>query len=729
MTFFLKDFDPAAQPPRRGPDTRPSRFLEGWGAAASRMMRDTNASFQRQREVVAEQDGAALAAARRLGVNGLRPLIDERNRKAAEMGMPSQMVDAQTAEEMAAALGPNGSKAILDLARQAAEREPERWRDIDLTDEGIQARVSERRRAEDQDEADSLAMMTPGERAAAELLGGMVGAIADVRQIPFMLVSGGGSLLSMMGRAALANAAAEAVTLPSMYDTAAELNKPDPNPLQQMAFGALGGAAFTGIFEGLPMAARRGLAYYRDRQTITPVEGVDPVHQSAAIQAAEGALANGEDPVFAADAILSRPEAVQVVPPEGVPVVTTEPLIPPKPTQIIPENIPDDAALAQQAVDVLRATDSRVKRPLSDWIKSSPKRGEDFRIDPAGPLGQELKARGVTSRTYPGLFKKGGRGDLEDLVASEMEETFPGISAAAGVDAGYLDARGLAEVLIRDAQGDASWLYSRADVMAAEKAAFDMENPNRTAVQDYQEGLRAPDGFFVDKMAYDFAGGDVEGSIARDFDRWSQERGFDTILTPGERQEILAQLSKDGGDAEYLVERALERERDYVDGPENPAADQFARMGQGGGEPPWPDPREASGGAAGAGRGQPAFERTPAGDQSVIPGIDPITERQRLEAGQQQRLGGAPRGPDSEIGGLFDPADKVRADLFDDPGGPKARPAQDAMREAMRDTVEADDFVVDLGTGPRSARSLLDEMDGDDEFAAVLDACGKRRTE
>ena len=53
--------------------------------------------------------------------------------------------------------------------------------------------------------------------------------------------------------------------------------------------------------------------------------------------------------------------------------------------------------------------------------------------------------------------------------------------------------------------------------------------------------------------------------------------------------------------------------------------------------------------------------------QRTIEGVKPITQRERLEAAQNKPLSAQSRASDTEIGGLFDPADPFRsvADLFD----------------------------------------------------------------
>jgi len=102
-------------------------------------------------------------------------------------------------------------------------------------------------------------------------------------------------------------------------------------------------------------------------------------------------------------------------------------------------------------------------------------------------------------------------------------------------------------------------------------------------------------------------------------------------------------------------------------------------------------------------------ERTSAGEQSLFDGIEPITERSRLDQRMSQPLGrGGAQPDDSQIGGLFDPNDPSRFDLFD--AVPVARGFDDEGNEIA---------VV------KSRADLAAELDADDEAVAVLDLCVK----
>lgn len=720
----------------------PSRAITGYsggiGASFQKAALENNANFRLQRETTARRDEVARTAARALGQDTMRRLVDEQNAKAKALGLNSKIIEpSNDPAEMAYALGSNGSKAILDLARQEVAKNPSAFRGINFTEEGIDKFVAEKLQAERQDAVDAIEMMPSG-RFSAELIGSMAGMTADIKNVPFLLLGGGsGSILKVFAREAMLNVAAETAFIPDQFKMADVLDIPEPDIVSNLLLAAgAGGTLGVGI-EVLGRGFRYALTMGRKP---TPV-GADPMTFEAAVGEAETALMQGDDPLAAADAVLqprSEPQAAEAVPEAAeVAPAAREPLVP---DPVASSGVPDDAALAQEALDALRSTDARVKRPLSDWIKSSPKRGEDLRIDPAGPLGQELKARGVNSRTYPGLFKKGGRGDLDNLVASEMEETFPGISSAAGVDADYLDARGLAEVLIRDAQGDASWLNSRADLLAAEKAAFDAENPNRvvSAAQAYSAMERADDGLFIDlnlyEDLYEFDGGDVQGAIGRAFDDYVARKGI-SGLTPQEVFEIKDQLARQGGDAHYLIERAFERTIDEGDYEATGRSAASGADGEGGQDigSTFDIPADAPKGGTGQSGGSLASERTAAGEQTLIPGVAPVAPSLTRPAPVR-----GPQEADSQIGGMFDLANLSMRDMFDSPLSPKALEANNARVVELRQTVEADGnfplgetgedgrwrgMTADDGRQLKTLADALNEIDEMDALAREIELC------
>ena len=102
----------------------------------------------------------------------------------------------------------------------------------------------------------------------------------------------------------------------------------------------------------------------------------------------------------------------------------------------------------------------------------------------------------------------------------------------------------------------------------------------------------------------------------------------------------------------------------------------------------------------------PLTEATPAGDQLLMTGVEPITAADRLRQKADAPLKAKPRASDTEIGGLFDPNDPSRYDLFD--LVPVGRTVDDEGNE-IASTMTREELVA--------------ELDAEDEAIAVLDVC------
>ena len=761
MTFFLNSGEEPQPITPRGPDIAPSTYGQGVGAFFSQTARDTNASFLRQREASQEMALTAEQAARRLGFDKLRPILQEYNGNFGELGIPQNITALpETSAGFAEMFGPFSSEAILDLAAKDAVENPAIWADLEVDREKIDAGITERRKAEDAEETAIINMMPSGQTSAG-LIGGMAGALADVRQMPFLMVGGGtGSLLKVLGREAFLNGLSEASTLPSQFETAKELGKPDPDPIKQIAIGALAGAVLGGAIEA-PSAIRRGIEYYKARSAPPVVEGIDPATASVGMDAAEGALQDGKNPLEAVA------EAMRAKAPDEPPIAPREPLIPADtpvkeagpvvggvdPVQTLP--IPD-VGKPLSVESITKMTDAAIKdlgdytsrKPFTQWfrLKSKNLGAESNQVHPDGPFGMELRNAGITQKTNPGVFSRKGRKDFDNLPADEMEQAFPGIIDATGTERGamYLDRQGVVDLAIRDANGDASWLRTRADAIALQKAADDAIRAieeGTTSVQNFTSGTKADDGFFVDLNKYQFDGTDGKEAITADFDAYVSTKGY--RLLPRERAEILGQLQARGGDGEYLVERALEREIDELDRAslERQANDGKDPLADGGGAQkgdPGARPEDYGqtvtdgGGTSGDGTRdtQPFnFERTRAGQQAVIPGVSPIGSKERLEALQRSPMGrGAQSEPDSQVGGLFDPGEKTRTDLFDDPRSPQAKAFDDARVNELCDALdEGDDLEIsvqsDDGRDLAKLSDVLQEIDDLDAMSREIELC------
>lgn len=135
-----------------------------------------------------------------------------------------------------------------------------------------------------------------------------------------------------------------------------------------------------------------------------------------------------------------------------------------------------------------------------------------------------------------------------------------------------------------------------------------------------------------------------------------------------------------------------------------------------------------------------ASEATPAGEQTLIPGVDPVTQRQRLEADMARPIAGRDAGPGSGRDDLFgNPED--RRDLLDAPQRgadgqvdapappPAGRGEMAAAADAASEFAPLRDMTIRLDeNGPEVRVSdILDDLDANAEFAAVVQVCATRR--
>lgn len=409
-----------------------------------------------------------------------------------------------------------------------------------------------------------------------------------------------------------------------------------------------------------------------------------------------------------------------------------------------------ESAIAEAEQDLTQAetTAKNLIRMLRrNHLEPNP-RGEarpSYQIHPDGPVAEILRANDITSRTHPGLYSRKGIKDVDNFVAVEMEDMFPGIIEATGTSRGdtYLDRQGFIDVIVDTATGrNYSWLrdYSEA---RARLAGFqrDLEG---SPTDDFLAGEQSPieNGLFINRDAYLFDTDEFTAMarIADDVERYlSDIEG----LTPQERREIVYAAQQNGGDVDYLVERAFEREAEYVRGPEE-AADEVpfdapAPRDAGGDGQPAPVPEEAGLGGTSVSRdaGDAGASGRPTGQQGVIPG----TERQQTGQAQADRLYIAARQQQSRIGrldqerveddmgGLFGGR---QSDMFDDVTSPEAKVIHDSIMADLRDGIDAEDglgdFTVDMGDGKgeRPVSSVLDEIRQGEEFAEIIALCGRR---
>lgn len=782
MTYFIPEGQ-VAPVKARGPDLPVQDFSDAVGAGYDLSQMETNANFRVDRE---------LAKDRRALVESILPRFTDAELMdyAASQGVDGT-ITRREAELLA--LG-NDSGAFLDIARSKAEADPAAWEGIDLSDKAREDAVNRRLQAEHAAAQDVLAM-TPGAAGViAPFIGGMAGVTADARNAPFLLIGGGqGSFLRGLATAAAANVVAEAAFLPSQFAMAERLNIPDPDVLETLGMAAAGGAALEAGVRGLGAGGRALAHAFRRQQIPTNIPTLEPQWRQIVGDAIEDAMASGDDPLRAAAEALEhapqpRPEPERGLPPlvpddppaaapgsnvdqmaqpVDTPVETppqgaatlapdqeTSPASQAEPAPAAPEAEPAPAAdlppeLRRVMDDVEEAADAAVLEALGGK-KGQPKRfplldamkRAGIRINPDSPEGQELYgilggAR-EANRAMPGLFSRKatarpeGSAALDNMVASEWEERFPGITDAVGVENGNLDPRGVAELIRRESAGDWGWMrrVQEADAMRAQ-----VEDARRTPVDDFLEGRSPEDGagFFVDRTAVEMFPEDWP-NVERRFDEWLDRTGY--RLLDREREEILYELRNRGGDAEYLVEQAMSRELDAAEyavlrpveeravdeslpfgNGEGQAAGDAAPIGSAAGEP-GPSGGEPGTGRAGEGQpASPAVERTDAGDQLVIPGaerVDPaagLTQRQQAEVSARAQQSMIRRGEQTRVeddpGTLFGAG--AQPDMFDDPasGKPAVRAYQDNALGMIPDNAPTGFAPGKVAEMPQNLRARL----------------------
>lgn len=740
MTYFLQSND-APKIKAQNPQSDLSSWFGGLGAAFTKSAMENDANFTAARKKRDVQFEMAQQAAPRVGIQALNDWYTETG-----AGYDHIRPAPQTTDEFFAMHGNEAYRMVLDVARQQADADPAKWADMDLSDAAVEKQVNERLRTEYEDAQLTLDMMSGG-RGAAEFLGGLGGITADIKNLPFLLIGGGsGSIMRVLARVAAINVAAEATFLPSQFDMAERLNIPDPDIRTQLAMAAVGGAVFGGLMEG----GARAITYWKGRNVIQPVPGYSMGTSDAMVTAAENAIAAGENPLQAVQQALkdTRPQPYILenpINPDRPPLITTERL-PPIDGQE-PQPLPNETIISQAETAIDNAEkqfeadfpEMRFKYPLGrviqklGGVKASVIRdGEKVRT----PLAEELANMGVTTRTHPFIFSQKGMADLDNIPANEHM----GLSEVLPVDplTGYFSREGLLQALGRELSGNGKTPMS-GEILARRS---EIDSIGRTPSEDFIAGKQADDGWFVDLNKYHFDQDQLAANeqIARDFHAFLDEKYAGTTFTDAEKAEMVAELQRSGGDAEFLVERVMERELDYAALPpqeaqdygdipffgNEPTAQTPVGPGVRTGERSVADAQAEGGGAAGV---------ADASGQTRIPGTDRIdtglSQRQASEIAarqQQSRMGRLDQTRvESDDTTLFGGA---QSDLFSDPTSKEARALQDSIALSIRDEIAADadaNIKVDMGDGKgeRSISSVLDELDDLQDFAEIISLCGQ----
>jgi len=598
MTFFLPDTKelPVVYPDT--PDIPQSSMWEGFGASISKTMTKTNASFYRQRMKSAIRDELAREAAERVGLDGL---IEFANREGVGMdpiwGTPGSVEDIFFYE-----YGMDATDWALSAAREQAGQEPEAWADLDLSDDAIEAEMARRMKVDYEAALNTLSGMPSG-HGVIELVGGMVGIALDVKNIPFLLMGGGGSILRVAGREALINMTAELAFMPDQFIQADLLEIPDPNVLQQLAMAAGFGAAFGGTMAALG----RGFELMRIS---------DAAHERVM-----------------ADMDLSQVQRVEV---EA------------RLNKIFENSTRDPVMEAQREVGRVRGQRAEVTgRSFTDDFQSPAARTDAATYFDTTPRAPEFdpESPAVTSRRAPDPVSP------ESLTPSQRAAAITRADVAARIGA---------------------------DVGATVE---EITQTIETAITRRTSDLEAAQGR------------GPKAAIRKDI------RNLNADL------ETVRKLPPDTP----VINRATGQ-------PDSPALD--------GQEPALTGGRTGPGQADGPRRGAEPGDAAPEPAQAVSGRAEPITPRQRFEASQATPVRG--RGtPESKV----DTATRDQRAFFSDLASPEARTVHDSVAADLRAKIEQNgDFEIDLGDGKgiRNASEVLEELEDMQDFADVMQLCGRK---
>lgn len=492
--------------------------------------------------------------------------------------------------------------------------------------------------------------------------------------------------------------------------------------------------------EAMPPLPPRGEA---PQGMISPPQApVPPAPQAAPPMAAPAAPVPPQAPVepqiapdggqtsVAAPAIPSQPE------PAGAPAVQTRPPAPPAPAPSSEQ--PDLPTIPQPAEEarVQRQAAKLPKAPVVSWMGALPSDRQTGStaaaritgIDPAGPVGQELKFAGVTPQRFPKLFKRGGRQDVDNIPFSELPDNLQQTLRRAE-DGLYVDRQDVIDAIVEEAAGNPRRTAEEMEILAAARdleARYEAPNPigpvedlspADVTVPDPEMDLREP----MERRE----------SIVNSVRQVSQQAYPGLTLTPQEEAQIADMIDARGGSVDSAINWWLiqEIENVAVDNPTQSEPIPFPEPGEDAGTTPAGDGQAGpvrgpagegaagAGGAGGAGSALPGdgnearpergsartgtseggrIDLTPEGEQTVIPGAEKITDKQRGERQMARPMRGGDAPPPE--GGLFD---EPQDDLFDEPRSARMEEVPDSAFNGDLEHVLTNIFYSDGYKGGR----------------------------
>lgn len=738
MTFFLSE---TPNMPARGPNVPLPSNSEGVGAAVTSYFREIDQFNGAQAYTEMEKANVGRSAGERIGIDDLNRWYQENDAGYDHLRKPPKTVD-----EFIAMHGQRGSDMILDIARERAVAEPERWKDLDLSPEGIETRVTEQLKAAADADAQLLALSPNPVRNA--IVGGLAAGVLDpvnLAAIPFGL--GGGSFLRVVGREAAINAGIEAIQYFPRARTAERLEQEAPSFLGSVAMGAAFGAAIGGVLDGIPRTVR-ALTYGREATRTEPAPDVGPVTQEAAIQKAEEAISDGKPGAeAAAEEILREPAAPRR------PLILEDSMRVPEPTPLAPDPI------TEQPLEPVPGVPNTV-----DQITAVAETG----LERAAPKGKQPKPMDLS--TF--VVRKGGiwKGDDRGEIAA-LEYKRPGFiktqkfaRSTAGdnggghpldtmremaAEAGYLSPDSTINDLL-DALRDERTGNKRYPLGEAAPASRKSYSPDYVPERAWADPDPEDRGFLINDLpARQFAEPERWREILEtEVDTYLDSKGV--ILLPRERAEIKEVAATRGGDIDDLVYSAMSRDIDEAEQATIRAmrGEAYGRTdvpwGEEAGVGPVPDrtgrepagePEAAAGDAAAVGARNlepPRTERTDIGDQYLIPDTRRVdtgaAQRQKAELEARQLQSKIRRLNQSRVEDDVDGLFATRTiDMFDDLTSPQAREFMDANVEAMRAMLEDGDIAVgavaDDGRVLNNLSDILEEIDDEETLIREFNLC------
>lgn len=320
--------------------------------------------------------------------------------------------------------------------------------------------------------------------------------------------------------------------------------------------------------------------------------------------------------------------------------------------------------------------------------------------------------------------------DLDNIPGGDLFE--PGNVPMRTDQNGYINRDDLLDALAEELNGR-PFYTTQADRDAATRIAEMEENGSelRRAIEDRQargSQMTDPDDWFDppdESGEIDYLARSEEASRGvRDYAARN-----DNPINDADIYEAAGYLADRGGSfSDAILDATLARSFDDV-GPQqrSPRSTDRAPEGQAGsGQSGGDTPAEAEGGARDEGNRGRQSEQTPEGEQTLIDGVVPVTDLDRLQARQNAPL----RGGDAEADiGLFDTNSRAQADMFDEPTSPGSQARMDTHQKELSEAFEDfADIEVEMDDEAVTARKILNDLDRDQDHIAALEACSFLRS-